>query len=52
MLSCWPRVRAPRANSAMQVNVVDGAHDVAAGTFDMSAHPVAIPRRARRPPEP
>jgi len=27
----------------MQVNVVDGAHDVAAGTFDMSAHPVATP---------
>ena len=31
------------SNTAMQVNVVDGAHDVAAGTFDMSAHPVAIP---------
>ncbi len=31
------------SNTAMQVNVVDGAHDVAAGTFDISAHPVAIP---------
>jgi len=31
------------SNTAMQVNVVDGAHDVAAGTFDMSAHPVATP---------
>jgi hypothetical protein len=31
------------SNTAMQVNVVDGAHDIAAGTFDMSAHPVAIP---------
>jgi hypothetical protein len=31
------------SNSAMQINVVDGAHDVAAATFDMSAHPVALP---------
>ncbi len=31
------------SNTAMQVNVVDGAHDVAAGSFDTSTHPVAIP---------
>lgn len=31
------------SNSAMEVNVVDGVHDVAAGTFDMSAHSVPIP---------